>query len=369
MKYKKISIQEITDRLSFADWNVVKDEINLLSGFKKFLGENDLAYKEKNRIFSFENFYFSEFIHVKGLNLRINDNFEIIKRKIKSRNLHKVFLRHESGLHPISVCDAHFICPGCEREYVIEGNPAKNFRISTSICGKCQKAWLHKFKSYQKNYEASMLKKHGVKRPLQKKEILQKACETRMKLYGVAFPMQREDVKVLHANNMLKKWGRTNYFSGLNAWKEFDTFKNKGFVSKFESCLSKVCIKIFGEHVQTTLTKKSKFCDENKKYYAPDFYDPVRKIIIEFNGDFFHANPELYDSNKVFNSGKTFEEVRARERERFNVLNTFCDSVYVIWENNWKKEPKKIIQVLKEIKNAHDEGTLFPREKLLGWQP
>jgi hypothetical protein len=44
IKYKKISIQEITERLSFDDWEVVKDEINLISGFKKFLGENDLIY-------------------------------------------------------------------------------------------------------------------------------------------------------------------------------------------------------------------------------------------------------------------------------------------------------------------------------------
>jgi hypothetical protein len=64
-----------------------------------------------------------------------------------------------------------------------------------------------------------------------------------------------------------------------------------------------------------------------------------------------------------------FEEIRTRERERFDVLNTFCDSVYVVWELNWKKDPERVIQILKEIKNAHDEATLFPREKLLGWQP
>lgn len=35
MTYKKISIKEITDQLSFAEWDSVKNEINQISGFQK----------------------------------------------------------------------------------------------------------------------------------------------------------------------------------------------------------------------------------------------------------------------------------------------------------------------------------------------
>jgi len=369
MTYKKISIKEVTEQLTFADWDLVKNEINNRSGFYKFVGPNDLAYAEQNRTFSFDNFYNAEFLIIKESGLRVDSGeFKIIKKKISS-GLNRLYLEHECKTYSISNCNAHLKCPECDSIYVIDGNPARNYKISTSICGKCQKKWLHKFDSYQKNYVSSMLKKYGVERPLQKKEILEKACNTRMELYGAAYPMQREEVKKKHAEGMLRKWGRANYFSGLNSWEEFGTFKEKGFISKFEKSLATLCTEIFGEQSQTSLSKKSKFKDEDGKYYSPDFYDPQREIIIEFNGDFFHANPEMYDDRKIFNSGMTFEEVREREHNRFQKLKTFCKNVYVIWEKDWKNNPEKVTQILLEIKNANDQGTFISREKLLGWQP
>lgn len=360
MKYKKISIQTLIEQHVLDDWNEFKKNINAQTGFITYDEKKEvLNYKTtQKRYFSYSNLKFANVIKHKNLNIEENIiNLQYENGKLIVNNF------------PVSVWNAYFTCPNCDIEYIVDCNPARCNRVSTSICGKCQKAWLHKFTSYQKNYEHAMLKKHGVKRPFQKKEFLQKACQTRIDLYGKPYPMQRDDVKKKHAEVMIKKWGRPNYFSNFNMWKEYDFFK-RGFISKFELEVANICNEIFGDETRSCITKKPKFYSETEdRYYSPDFYDPKRNFIIEFNGDYFHANPELYDEHKIFNAGKTYGEIRLSEVKRYESLKQFCDTVYIVWENNWKKNKLEVIELLKEIKNAYDENTFISKEKLLGWQP
>ena len=37
-----------------------------------------------------------------------------------------------------------------------------------------------------------------------------------------------------------------------------------------------------------------KYCKESKRYYFYDFVLPDIKLCIEFNGDYFHANPKFF---------------------------------------------------------------------------
>lgn len=360
MKYRKISIQTITEQHTLDDWDEFKKIINAETGFISHDPENEiLNYKAQKRYFSYQNLKFADVIKHKNLNVEENDiTLQYKDGKVIVNNL------------PVSVWNAYFTCPNCDDEYIVDCNPARCGRISTSICGKCQKAWLHKFSSYQKTYEEAMLKKYGVKRPFQKKEILEKACQTRISLYGKPYPMQRDSVKKKHAEAMVRNWGRSNYFCNLNTWRMYDTFKKRGFISKLEFELSDICTEIFGYETKSIATVKPKFFSEKEnRYYSPDFYDPNRKFIIEFNGDYFHANPELYDESKIFNVGKTYTDIRHSELKRYESLKQFCDKIYIIWENNWKKNREEVIDMLRGIKNAHDENTFISKEKLLGWQP
>jgi G:T-mismatch repair DNA endonuclease (very short patch repair protein) len=75
---------------------------------------------------------------------------------------------------------------------------------------------------------------------------------------------------------------------------------------------------------------------KNRKI-KPDGYDPTTKTIYEFNGDYWHGNPNLYkstDTNK--HNKKTFEELYKKtiERESFLVKNGY--KVVSIWESDFK---------------------------------
>lgn len=71
--------------------------------------------------------------------------------------------------------------------------------------------------------------------------------------------------------------------------------------------------------------------------YIVDGYDPSTKTIYEFNGDYFHGNPDIYNK----------EDINLVNKEKFGTLykntiikeNYFIENGYNIismWENNWK---------------------------------
>ena len=69
-----------------------------------------------------------------------------------------------------------------------------------------------------------------------------------------------------------------------------------------------------------------------------DGYDPVNKIVYEFLGDYWHGNPQKYDSNNVHPSiKKSFGEVYKNTMDRFQLLQAAGNVVKYVWESDWKK--------------------------------
>jgi hypothetical protein len=215
-----------------------------------------------------------------------------------------------------------------------------------------------------------MLAKYGVTRPYKSGILLEKAQQTMLKRHGAKFSMQVPSIVEKHAKSMIENWGRDNFFRGVNAWEMFSNYplKERGFVSKLETDVANIFLTIFGDDCCSCLTKKHKICHDGK-YYSPDLYDQSRNLIIEVNGDFFHANPDVYDASKTFNRGLSFDDVRKCEDDRYDVLKKHSKFTYIIWEFDWKNRRDDIIQMLETIKNACDNNTFVQKEKLLGWQP
>lgn len=88
---------------------------------------------------------------------------------------------------------------------------------------------------------------------------------------------------------------------------------------------------------------------KNKKYIV-DGYDPKTKTIYEFYGDYFHGNPQIYESkdfNKVVK--KSFEELYllTLEKEKFLIMNGY--KLNIMWEAEWKKLNNKNIKYYKNV--------------------
>lgn len=80
---------------------------------------------------------------------------------------------------------------------------------------------------------------------------------------------------------------------------------------------------------------------ENLFYYV-DGFDPINKVVYEFNGDYWHGNPTIYDPNKINkNTKKSFGFLYSKTLEKQNKLEQLGYKVISIWENDWKKQSLK----------------------------
>ncbi len=72
--------------------------------------------------------------------------------------------------------------------------------------------------------------------------------------------------------------------------------------------------------------------------YVVDGYDPNTKTVYEFNGDFWHGNPEIFKPNDYNNVlKKTFGELYKNTIKRKNELIKRGYNVISIWENDFNK--------------------------------
>jgi very-short-patch-repair endonuclease len=72
--------------------------------------------------------------------------------------------------------------------------------------------------------------------------------------------------------------------------------------------------------------------------YIVDGYDPDKNTIYEFNGYFWHGNPELYDSSDMNNVlNKTFGELYKKTLKREEYLIKKGYNLVSIWENDFNK--------------------------------
>jgi G:T-mismatch repair DNA endonuclease (very short patch repair protein) len=82
----------------------------------------------------------------------------------------------------------------------------------------------------------------------------------------------------------------------------------------------------------------------------------VDKKIIEFYGDYWHANPEKYpDDSTIFKRRKgylTAAEIRHQDKNRIIELTSMGYDVLIVWENEYRKNKKgtieKCLEFLKE---------------------
>lgn len=77
-------------------------------------------------------------------------------------------------------------------------------------------------------------------------------------------------------------------------------------------------------------------------------YDIKHKdCVIEFNGDYWHANPKLYKDNAVLR-GKTALEIQQRDKHKLQTAIELGLKVLTIWESDFKANKQETIRKVKE---------------------
>jgi hypothetical protein len=100
--------------------------------------------------------------------------------------------------------------------------------------------------------------------------------------------------------------------------------------------------------------------DNKGEYIIPgtklsvDGFNEKTNTIYEFQGDFWHGNPTIYDLNTINKKvNTTFQELYDKTIHKINTLQNMGYNVVYIWENDWRKginSIKKLQKLWRKIK-------------------
>ena len=101
---------------------------------------------------------------------------------------------------------------------------------------------------------------------------------------------------------MIEEYGEEE---GTKKYKDFCYYRTNSCGSKSYSLISQQCFNAIYSHINTT--NEIYYHDLNKEYsiinnnttYNLDFYDKTKNLVIEFLGDYWHANPKRYNSDET----------------------------------------------------------------------
>jgi hypothetical protein len=138
--------------------------------------------------------------------------------------------------------------------------------------------------------------------------------------------------------------------------------RGRGRTNPFFRRYSKISKSFFNE-LQSRISQKLYYGEEekwirynkNKGFYVDLILD---NKIIEFNGDFYHANPNLYDgdaiikisSSKIFNA----KDIWSKDTFKVKTLEKLGYKILIIWEKDIREDRDKILnKCIKFLKDEH----------------
>jgi very-short-patch-repair endonuclease len=78
--------------------------------------------------------------------------------------------------------------------------------------------------------------------------------------------------------------------------------------------------------------------------YNYDFVFDDLKVIIEIQGDYWHANPKIYNENSVMIGGKLAKELWAKDLKKKNIAEENGFKVFYFWEKDIRGHPDSVIE-------------------------
>lgn len=157
--------------------------------------------------------------------------------------------------------------------------------------------------------------------------------------------------KRLTEESFIRKYGKEE---GIIKFKEYLTnFSKHSFVSKssqkfFEELYTILPIKLQKDCYYSNLNREYLIHFEHTTYLY-DFTIPSLKYCIEFNGDYWHANPAIYNWSDIirYPQGKMVEaqQIWTNDAEKILALKKYRGyDVDIIWESEYLKNPKSCVE-------------------------
>lgn len=85
--------------------------------------------------------------------------------------------------------------------------------------------------------------------------------------------------------------------------------------------------------------------DLNGRWLFPDILVEDH-IIIEFYGDYWHANPRKYKADDIIHRDVTAQQIWDKDKERINRLTSMGYHVEIVWEDEYKDDKQTVLNRL-----------------------
>ena len=169
-----------------------------------------------------------------------------------------------------------------------------------------------------------------------------------------------EELRLINKKRGITKLQMINKYGFIEANK---MVINRGKNRKWIRRCSKISVSFFN-NLQNLLTEYKLFFGSEEKWIRivknkgtfVDLFIEGRNKIIEFNGDFFHANPIKYKKDDIIKIAESeqykAEEIWKKDSIRIKTLKNMGYDVLIIWENDVKRNYEiELIKCVNFIKN------------------
>jgi len=206
-----------------------------------------------------------------------------------------------------------------------------------------------------KKSKDTLMEKYGVNNIFQTDEVKEKSAQTLLKNYGVNSATKSVIIRNRVKQTCINRYGVDCVGKVPEFIKKMQETKFKnGKIQSHSSPLSqKFCWEIY-ERLPLELKEHCYFAELNKefgkmsksgKYYFYDFAISHQKKCIEFNGNYYHMNPELYKIDE-FNKRRnlTSKEIYNLDEIKNDFIISLGFDILVIWEKDYKSDIEKTLQ-------------------------
>lgn len=230
----------------------------------------------------------------------------------------------------------------------------------------------------QRKLKQTYLDRFGVDNPLKNNDIKKKVRSTCIKHFGVPVPCMSEIVKNKMRNTCIEKYGVDNAFKSKEIQEKFkrtcnerygtdwpfqnkdiqekatikSSLNNSGFSKLSVSLFNKLCL-LFPDICNDFryATHGNEVCEWDNLNFKSFFLDFSYnkndvKFDIEFNGDYFHANPKLYkptDTIKLEGTNKIVSDIWKYDEYRTSFLEKLGYKIHIVWEYDYIHNQESII--------------------------
>lgn len=158
----------------------------------------------------------------------------------------------------------------------------------------------------------------------------------------------------------VEKYGKEE---GLKIWVDRQERWQKSLLNNgnIKCGYSKISQELFNEIIKYYIIEDIPYvyyAIKNKEYYISrknfgffsyDFTDSNKMKIIEYNGDKYHANPDIFDSNDYPHpyykeKGPTANDIWKKDKLKIDLAKNEGFDVLVIWDSEYRKDKNKTIE-------------------------